>query len=139
MRRKTSLALTIPLLVGSVDLQAKKGGIDPIQSHPLIHHAKKPLAYCKRGIASWYGKKFHGRPTASGERFNRNELTAAHASLPLGTLVKVTNLKNGRSIVVKVNDRLPCRRRIIDLSYAAAYRLGLHKMGLAPVEVRVPG
>ncbi len=140
MRKKTSLVLTIPLFVGSFDLQAQEPGVDAIQPlKPHIQRAKKPF-YCKRGIASWYGRKFHGRHTASGEVFDFNDLTAAHPSLPLGTYVKVTNLKNGRSIVVKVNDRLPLRpMRIIDLSYAAAYRLGLHKTGLAPVEVQVLG
>lgn len=138
--RKTSLALTIPLLVGSFDLEAKKDNLNAAQPNPHIQRAKKHPLYHKRGIASWYGKKFHGKPTASGEIFDLNDLTAAHPSLPLGTYVKVTSLRNGRSIVVKVNDRGPFgQSRIIDLSYAAAYRLGLHKAGLAPVEVQVLG
>ncbi len=138
--RKTSLALTIPLLVGSFDLEAKKNNLTAAQPNLYIQRAKQHPLYRKRGIASWYGRKFHGQATASGEIFNLNDLTAAHPSLPLGTYVKVTNLRNGRSIVVKVNDRLPLRpRRIIDLSYAAAYRLGLHKTGIAPVEVQVLG
>ncbi len=138
--RKTSLALTIPLLVGGFDLEANKDNLNVAQPTPPIQRAKQHPFYRKRGIASWYGRKFHGKRTASGEIFDLNDLTAAHPSLPLGTYVKVTNLRNGRSIVVKVNDRGPFRRkRIIDLSYAAAYRLGLHKTGIAPVEVQVLG
>jgi rare lipoprotein A len=77
------------------------------------------------GVASWYGKQFHGRTTASGEDFDMFELTAAHRELPLGTYVKVTNLRNGRSIVVRVNDRGPyVEGRIMDLSYSAARMIG---------------
>jgi rare lipoprotein A len=77
------------------------------------------------GIASWYGKQFHGRTTASGEDFDMFELTAAHRQLPLGTYVKVTNLKNGKWIIVRVNDRGPyVEGRIMDLSYSAARMLG---------------
>jgi rare lipoprotein A len=77
------------------------------------------------GIASWYGKQFHGKTTASGEDFDMFELTAAHRQLPLGTYVKVTNLKNGRSVTVRVNDRGPyVEGRIMDLSYSAARMIG---------------
>jgi rare lipoprotein A len=79
------------------------------------------------GIASWYGKQFHGRTTASGEDFDMFELTAAHRQLPLGTYVKVTNLRNGKSVVVRVNDRGPyVEGRIMDLSYSAARMLGFY-------------
>lgn len=92
--------------------------------------------YCERGIASWYGWDFHGRKTSSGPPFNMYELTAAHKSLPLPTYVRVTNLDNGFNIVVKVTDRGPfVGRRLIDLSYAAAVRLGMEGQGTAPVEV----
>ncbi|HAO31473.1 MAG TPA: septal ring lytic transglycosylase RlpA family protein [Candidatus Competibacter sp.] len=88
------------------------------------------------GTASWYGPGFHGRTTASGERFNQNQLTAAHRRLPLGTRVKVTNLQNGRKIEVRINDRGPYRGgRIIDLSKAAAKRLAMHSSGVARVRV----
>jgi len=94
--------------------------------------------YIERGIASWYGKDFHGRPTASGEIYNMYRLTAAHRLLPLGTIARVTNLKNGRSVVVKINDRGPfVDGRIIDLSYKAALKLGMVEDGLAPVEIRI--
>jgi rare lipoprotein A (peptidoglycan hydrolase) len=92
--------------------------------------------YRERGIASWYGRDFHGRRTSSGPLFNMFDLTAAHKSLPLPTYVRVTNLDNGRDTVVKVTDRGPfVGRRLIDLSYAAAMRLGMEGRGTAPVEV----
>ena len=80
--------------------------------------------YVEEGIASWYGPKFHGRRTASGEVFDMHRLTAAHPWLPFGTIVKVTNLENGLSVVVRINDRGPfVKGRIIDLSYAAAKKI----------------
>lgn len=94
--------------------------------------------YVQRGIASWYGKKFHGRRTSSGETYNMYGMTAAHKSLPLPAYVRVTNLDNKRSIIVRVNDRGPFHEgRIIDLSYAAASKLGVVETGTAPVEVRI--
>ena len=90
----------------------------------------------QRGMASWYGMKFHGRRTSSGERYDMYAMTAAHKTLPLPTWVRVTNLENGRSVVVKVNDRGPFHPgRIIDLSYAAASKLGMLGRGTAPVEI----
>lgn len=101
------------------------------------HHstsAHKPLV----GIASYYGKKFHGRNTANGEVFNNNALTAAHLTLPFGSKVKVTCLKNGKSVIVRINDRGPhVRGRIIDLSYAAAKKIGLIKLGTTKVKLEV--
>jgi rare lipoprotein A len=91
----------------------------------------------ERGIASWYGKKFHGRRTASGERYNMHQLTAAHPKAPFGTVVQVRNLANGRAVTVRINDRGPFKDgRIIDLSYAAAKQLGMLGSGTAKVEVR---
>ncbi len=88
------------------------------------------------GTASWYGGKFHGRRTANGERYDMHELTAAHRTLPFGTLVEVRNPQNGRSVVVRVNDRGPfAKQRIIDVSYAAAMELGLVGPGTARVEL----
>jgi len=93
--------------------------------------------YVERGIASWYGTKFHGRRTSSGEPYNMYAMTAAHRSLPLPTYAEVTNLENGRSVTVKINDRGPFREnRILDLSYAAAYRLGITETGTGLVEIR---
>lgn len=92
--------------------------------------------YLEIGVASWYGKKFHGRLTANGETYDMYGLTAAHKSLPLPTRVKVTNLDNGRKIVLRVNDRGPFHdNRLIDLSYQAALKLGFANKGTAPVVV----
>lgn len=92
--------------------------------------------YVGRGKASWYGSKFHGKRTSSGEPYDAFKMTAAHKTLPLPTYVKVRNLENDREIVVKVNDRGPFHsERIIDLSYAAALKLGVYAKGTAEVEV----
>ncbi len=90
------------------------------------------------GLASYYAAKFHGRRTASGERFNSKMLTAAHLSLPFGTLLKVTNLRNMKSVIVRVNDRGPhVRGRIVDLSRAAAELIGMRHTGTARVELEI--
>lgn len=90
----------------------------------------------QRGHASWYGRRFHGRPTSSGEPYDMYAMTAAHPTLPIPSYVRVTHLDNGRSVVVRVNDRGPfLRGRVIDLSYAAAHRLGYINAGSAQVEV----
>jgi rare lipoprotein A len=104
--------------------------------------AQKPKIYRTKpyqvGKASWYGEYFEGRPTASGEPFDMYEFTAAHMTLPLGTRVRVTNLRNGRWVVVRVNDRGPVvPGRIIDLSYGAAKVLKFREKGLAPVRLDV--
>jgi rare lipoprotein A len=93
--------------------------------------------YRETGVASWYGAKFHGRRTSSGEVYDMHLATAAHKSLPLPTYAEVTNLDNGRSVIVKINDRGPFRgSRLIDMSYGAALRLGMIGTGTARVEVR---
>lgn len=101
-----------------------------------------PLAdargYRERGIASWYGKKFHGRRTSSGEPYDMYTMTAAHKTLPLPSYVRVRNLQNGRVVVVRVNDRGPfLQNRLIDLSYAAAARLGIIGAGTGVVEIEI--
>lgn len=94
--------------------------------------------YEQQGIASWYGQKFNGRKTSSGEIYSICDFTAAHKTLPLPSYVRVTNKRNGKSVVVRVNDRGPFHEgRIIDLSYVAAIRIGLDKTGTAPVEVEL--
>ncbi|WP_200459676.1 MULTISPECIES: septal ring lytic transglycosylase RlpA family protein [unclassified Acinetobacter] len=97
--------------------------------------------FTQTGIASWYGRQFHGRKTASGDTFDMNELTAAHRSLPLNCYIRVTNKDNGKSVVVKVNDRGPFHgNRVLDLSYGAAKRIGLTNAGTAKVSIeRVDG
>jgi rare lipoprotein A len=92
------------------------------------------------GAASWYGPGFHGRKTASGERFDQNGMTAAHRTLPFGTKVKVTNRRTGKSVVVRINDRGPFHgKRVIDLSRGAAQAVGLLGLGVAPVSLQVLG
>lgn len=99
-----------------------------------------PYSFVQYGRASWYGKKFHGRLTASGEVYDMHALTAAHKTLPLGTVVRVVNLSNGKSAVVRVNDRGPfVKDRIIDLSYAAAKKIGLVGPGVAEVKITALG
>jgi len=97
---------------------------------------RSSTGYVEVGIASWYGPGFHGKKTASGEFYNMYKLTAAHKTLPLGTYVKVINLENGKSVVVKINDRGPfVSGRIIDLSYAAAKKIGMLGKGTAKVKI----
>jgi rare lipoprotein A (peptidoglycan hydrolase) len=97
--------------------------------------------FSQAGLASWYGRQFNGRKTASGERFDMNGLTAAHRSLPLSCYIRVTNRDNGKSVVVKVNDRGPFHAsRILDLSYGAAQQLGITQRGTGNVTIeRVAG
>ena len=93
-----------------------------------------------KGISSWYGPNFHGKLTSNGERYNMYRKTAAHKTWPMDTMVKVINLQNGKSTVVRINDRGPfVRGRIIDCSYAAGKALGLDKMGIAKVKLEVVG
>ena len=93
--------------------------------------------YSGRGIASWYGRRYHGKPTSSGEPYDMYAMTAAHTTLPIPSYARVTNLRNGRSVVVRINDRGPfVEGRIIDLSYTAAHKLGVLAGGSSMVEVQ---
>lgn len=107
----------------------------------LIPVEKTPaLSYQRQwsGVASWYGKDFHGKKTANGEIYNMYDLTAAHRTLPFGTVVRVTNLENGKSVQVRINDRGPyIHGRLIDLSYAAAKKLDFVQYGTAQVRLQV--
>ena len=157
-------AKTIRLLVCAALLSlvaACAGGARPDAGRPLIVTDSAPIVsgtmrayqvrgrwyqpaeqpgYDETGQASWYGQQFHGRPTATGERFDMNGLTAAHKTLPLPGLVEVTNLANGRRLVLRVNDRGPfVEGRIIDLSRGAAEALGLLSQGVGEVRVRYLG
>lgn len=101
-----------------------------------------PGNYRERGIASWYGKKFHGQRTSSGEVYNMYGMSAAHKTLPIPSYARVTNVRNGKSVIVRVNDRGPfLHERVIDVSYAAAYKLGIIGSGSGEVEVEsvLPG
>ncbi|WP_457560850.1 septal ring lytic transglycosylase RlpA family protein [Caminibacter sp.] len=99
-----------------------------------------PIGWTQEGIASWYGPDFHGKYTSNGEVYNMYAYTAAHKTLPMNTIVKVTNLNNGKSVIVRINDRGPfVKGRIIDLSYAAGKKIGLDVTGTAPVKITVIG
>jgi len=120
--------------------QDQSTSIVNVQPPVVPASAEKPRKHYwyQLGKASWYGSAFQGRTTASGEDFDMNDLTAAHRSLPLGTLLRVTNLRNHRNVIVRVNDRGPVPEdRIIDLSYAAAQQLSFENRGLAPVKLEV--
>ena len=104
------------------------------------HTLKSSDGFVERGIASWYGSKFHGRRTSSGETYDMYKMTAAHPRLPLPTYIEVENVENGRRAVVKVNDRGPFHQNwVIDLSYAAAKKLGITEKGTGLVEIRAIG
>lgn len=110
--------------------------VDGRRYQPLRDHQ----GFQQRGIASWYGRKFHGRKTSNGEIYDMYAMTAAHKTLPLGIYARVTHLQNGRSVVVRVNDRGPfVAGRIIDLSYSAASKLGIVDAGTAQVQVQALG
>jgi rare lipoprotein A len=103
---------------------------------PLHSHER----FVQTGLASWYGKDFHGKKTSNGETYNMNAMTAAHKTLPLGVFVKVYNPKNGHETVVRINDRGPfVKGRIIDLSYAAAKKMGIDRAGTAFVRIEALG
>ena len=115
------------------------GNHSPYRVHGKVYQVNSnPQGYTQSGKASWYGKKFHGRKTSNQETFDMYKLTAAHKTLPLPSYVEVTNLKNDKKVVVKVNDRGPfVGDRIIDLSYAAAKALDFVHEGIADVHIRV--
>lgn len=116
------------------------GTMRPYQIRGRWYRPEEQPDYDETGLASWYGDQFHGRPTATGERFDMNALTAAHKTLPLPGLVEVTNLANGRRVVLRVNDRGPfVDGRIIDLSRGAADALDLRRAGVGEVRVRYLG
>lgn len=121
----------------SPDNQMRSSGRDYSSSGPE-DRTYKQKEYYQTGTASWYGREFHGRITASGEKFNMEGLTAAHKKLPFGTLLEVTNFGNGRTVRVRVNDRGPYKgKRIMDLSYGAAKKLGMVSSGTAVVGIQV--
>src|SRR5208282_657641 len=125
-------------VVGLIALSPKSEARPPSYVGPLstVHQIPKGEV----GLASWYGIERQGKPTASGELFDKNRFTAAHRKLPLGTMVRVTNLKNLKSTLLRINDRGPgISGRLIDVSWAAAKKLGFLEMGLARVEIDVVG
>ncbi len=137
-RQPSSLALSSSLLAN--DTTQLTNDEDVLERLTAV--ASNTVSKFKQtGLASWYGRKFHGRKTASGDTFDMNALTAAHRSLPLNCYVKVTNKTNGKSVVVKVNDRGPFHgNRVMDLSYGAAKQLGITSKGVGNVSIeRVSG
>ena len=110
----------------------------PYQVAGVWYHPKPEPSYDEVGVASWYGPKFHGRTTANGETYDQYAMTAAHPTLPMPTLVEVTNLANGKTVILRINDRGPfAKGRIIDVSKAAAQKLGFIKKGVTQVRVRI--
>jgi rare lipoprotein A len=131
MKKLFLCLLLLPFLLYNVNAQKKT------RNHKTTKTtAKKPIV--KYGVASFYAKKFNGRKTANGEIYNSTKLTAACNVLPLNTWIKVTNLRNKRSVIVKINDRLhPKNKRLVDLSRAAAQKLGYTGRGITRVKVEV--
>ena len=146
MRRRIAHGLAVFFCVAGFGAAQGHSGSDhdrssPKQNQPIpatkSKNSKKSKPY-QVGTASWYGSYFEGKETASGEPYNMYDLTAAHPSLPLGTFVKVTNLRNGKAVVVRVNDRGPVvDGRIIDLSYSAAQVIGMKSRGIQRVRLDV--
>jgi rare lipoprotein A len=145
MRRRLAESLAVVLSVASLGAGAASGpsSLEAAKvPKPLItvsgHNATKPhpLKAFQVGTASWYGEQFQGKQTASGEPYDMRDFTAAHPTLPLGTVVKVTNLANGKAVILRINDRGPfVDNRIIDVSYNAARALGFKERGLQRVRL----
>ncbi|MDR2790361.1 MAG: septal ring lytic transglycosylase RlpA family protein [Campylobacteraceae bacterium] len=149
------IAVFILLFLGGCTFKSSIDAGEEIKNSPKTHEASmKPYKIAGKtyyptqvsigdtmsGVASWYGKDFHGKKTANGETYNMYALTAAHKTFPMNTIVKVTNKRNNKTVIVRINDRGPfVANRIIDLSYAAAKQTGLDISGTAPVAVEVLG
>jgi rare lipoprotein A len=134
--RAALLALSLLATTGCGSSPPEPSSPKPSSADPSPARSARQV---QRGKATWYGGKFQGRKTASGERFDKHKLTAAHRKLPFGTRVRVTNMSNGRSVVVRINDRGPFggKGRIIDVSKAAARKLKMIRAGVVEVEVEV--
>src|SRR5438270_10499299 len=143
MRRRTAHGLAIACLIvglgaaqGPNNSEAKPAPISSIQIQPEIRKQVGKTKPYQVGTASWYGETFQGKPTASGEPYEMHDMTAASLTLPMGTYVRVTNLRNGKAVVVRINDRGPVvPGRIIDLSYGAAQALQMRAHGLQRVRL----
>lgn len=122
-----------------IGLAGCAGGSDRVRDRAAFP-AGYPIGYTQQGMASWYGPGFHGRQTANGERYDMHQMTAAHRTLPIGSVAQVRSLSTGRAVRVRINDRGPFTKdRIVDVSYAAAQRLGMLGPGTLEVELRVIG
>ena len=137
--RIPALAATLALLACCVHAKrADEASLKTPLNVTIAGTAKPHLHWFQFGRASWYGHALQGMETASGEAYDMNAMTCAHRSLPLGALIRVTNMRNKKSIVVRVNDRGPVPdTRVVDLSFAAAHRLGFAARGTAPVRIDV--
>ena len=143
MRRRIAHGLAIAFLIvglgaaqGPNISEAKPAPVSSVQARPVVRPQVVKAKPYQIGTASWYGETFEGKPTASGEPYEMYDMTAAHLKLPMGSYVKVTNLRNGKSVVVRVNDRGPIvPGRIIDLSYGAAQALQFKRRGLQRVRL----
>lgn len=136
------LAVSTRTVLADVKLLRPSATAPAVGATPTLlapqHSMETETVHALRGLASWYGGVFNGRRTASGERFDMYAMTACHPTLPFGSLVRVVNLENGRSVVVRITDRgYLYQGRVLDLSYAAAQRLAMLKPGLAPVQLQV--
>jgi rare lipoprotein A len=142
MGAKPNLTALVALAVLAVGLPGGNVLADKQSSNPDVADIAaaigRGIQTVQEGVVSWYGAQFHDRKTASGERFDSAAMTMAHPSLPFGTMVRVTNLRNGRSVVVRVNDRGPfVGKRIADLSQAAASEIGMMRKGVARARIEV--
>src|SRR5258706_8852740 len=136
----TLMALVVASCAGERENRGAYKVGQPYQIEGVWYYPKEDQFYDETGIASWYGEDFHGKNTANGEQYDMDALTAAHRTLPLPVIARVTNLENGRSLLVRVNDRGPyARGRIIDLSRHAAQLLGVYAKGTARVRVQYEG
>jgi len=134
-RRKRSAGLLLLLVVVFSACSSTRESTD---WHDIRNYPPREILEADEGVASYYHNRFHGRPTASGERYDRHELTAAHRDYPFDTWLRVISIKNGSSVIVRVNDRGPhVKSRIIDLSRAAAEQLGMLRSGVTRVRVEV--
>ncbi len=129
----------IPDAVPRYEVRTRAGNKNPYTVLGKTYHLiKDETSYKERGYASWYGNKFNGYHTSNGELYDMYAMTGAHKTLPIPSYVRVTNLDNGKSVVVRINDRGPFHQgRIVDLSYAAAQRIGIHKSGTGRVDVEI--
>lgn len=135
-RREAGRLLLALCLISALEFSGCASGLAERGDYP----AGYPVGYTERGVASWYGPGFHGNKTANGERYDMHQLTAAHRTLPLGSVARVRSLSNGRTVTVRINDRGPfAKSRILDLSQAAAQALGMIGTGTDRVELRVIG
>ncbi len=143
MRRRIAHGMAIAFLIvglgaaqGPNISEAKPAPSSSVQARPQIRQQVAKAKPYQIGTASWYGENFEGKPTASGEPYDMHDMTAAHLKLPIGSFVKVTNLRNGKAVVVRINDRGPIvPGRIIDLSYGAAQALQIRHSGLQRVRL----